>query len=132
MEILPPTKENLNHLMNSEQLTKLAVTALEDLKAQDILVMDIADKSSIADAMIVATGTSDRHVGSLAGEVVEQAKAAGEKPLGVEGESSSDWVLVDLGDVIVHVMTQKSRDFYELEKLWSVRRKSEETEVANA
>ena len=118
--------------MNSEQLTELAVTALEDLKAQDILVMDIADKSSIADAMIVATGTSDRHVGSLASQVVEQAKAAGEKPLGIEGESSSDWVLVDLGDVIVHVMTQKSRDFYELEKLWSVSRKREETEAANA
>ncbi len=118
--------------MNSEQLTKLAIEALDDLKAQDITVLNISDKSSIADAMVVATGTSDRHVGSLANEVAVQAKAAGESPLGIEGDNSSDWVLVDLGDVIVHVMTQKARDFYELEKLWSVKPNGDEAEVASA
>lgn len=118
--------------MNSEQLTQLAIDALDDLKAQDITVINISDKSSIADAMVVATGTSDRHVGSLANEVAVQAKAAGESPLGIEGDNSSDWVLVDLGDVIVHVMTQKARDFYELEKLWSVKPNSDGAEVASA
>ncbi|HBR97193.1 MAG TPA: ribosome silencing factor [Gammaproteobacteria bacterium] len=117
--------------MNSQQLTALAQSALDDLKAKDVTVIDITDKSSIADAMVIATGTSDRHVGALANEVVFQAKAAGEQPLGIEGESSSDWVLVDLGDVIVHVMTQKARDFYELEKLWSVKPSQREAGIAN-
>jgi ribosome-associated protein len=108
-------------MMNSEQVTQLVVDALDNMKAQDVTVLHVADKTSIADAMVIATGTSERHVGSLANEVVVQAKKAGEQPLGVEGEMKSDWVLVDLGDVIVHVMTQKARSFYELEKLWSVR-----------
>jgi len=106
--------------MNSEQMTSMAVAALEDLKGVDITVIDIADKSSIADAMIVATGSSTRHVRSLAGEVRQQTKEAGFPPLGVEGDDSSDWVLVDLGDVIVHVMTEETREFYALEKLWSL------------
>ncbi|MDO6461968.1 ribosome silencing factor [Granulosicoccaceae sp. 1_MG-2023] len=116
--------------MNTEQLTNLAVQSLDDMKAQDVTVIDVTDKTSVADAMVIATGTSDRHVGSLANEVVVQAKAAGEKPLGVEGEAQSDWVLVDLGDVIVHVMTQKARDFYELEKLWSVRPGDSDADIA--
>ena len=119
-------------MMNTEQLTNLATQALDDTKAQDVTVIDVTDKTSVADAMIIATGTSDRHVGSLANEVVVKAKAAGENPLGVEGESQSDWVLVDLGDVIVHVMTQKARDFYELEKLWSVRPGDGDAGIAKA
>jgi len=107
--------------MNAEKLTDLAVNALENLKAQDITILHISKKTTIADVMIIASGTSERHVGSIANEVVQNAKAAGEQPLGVEGEMKSNWVLVDLGDVIVHVMTQKARDFYELEKLWSIR-----------
>ncbi len=106
--------------MNSEQMTSLAVSALEDLKGVDIVILDIADKSSIADAMLVATGSSQRHVRSLAGNVRMQAKEAGYPPLGVEGDDKSEWVLVDLGDVIVHVMTQEMREFYALEKLWSL------------
>lgn len=106
--------------MNSRELAVLATTALEDLKGVEIVEIDISGKSSIADAMLVATGTSKRHVRSLADQVRTQAKNAGEAPLGVEGEETGDWVLVDLGDVIVHVMTAEMREFYALEKLWSV------------
>ncbi len=98
----------------------MAVTALEDMKGIDLVVIDIVGKSSIADAMIVVTGTSQRHVRSLAESVRLSAKEANHPPLGIEGGDSSDWVLVDLGDVIVHVMTEEKREFYSLEKLWSV------------
>ncbi len=107
--------------MKSENLTNLVISALEDLKAQDITTLPVGDKTTIADTMIIATGTSARHVGSIANEVVMKAKSVGHQPLGIEGQSQSNWVLVDLTDVIVHVMTQKARDFYELEKLWSIR-----------
>lgn len=107
-------------MLNSQQLAKLALDALEDLKGNDIVEFDIREKSSMADCMIVATGTSQRHVRSLASNVRQQAKDAGMSALGVEGEDSGDWVLVDLGDVIVHVMTRETREFYALEKLWSV------------
>lgn len=106
--------------MNSHELATLAVAALEDLKGVDILQIDISKKSSIADSMLVATGTSKRHVRSLAENVRLKAKEADETPLGIEGQDSGDWVLVDLGDVIVHVMTADMREFYALEKLWSV------------
>lgn len=106
--------------LDSAAVTRLTVDALESLKGVDIVVIDIEGKSSIADAMIVATGTSQRHVFSLAENVRLAAKAAGHPPLGVEGDSTSDWVLVDLGDVIVHVMTEEKREFYSLEKLWSI------------
>lgn len=98
----------------------MAVSTLEDMKGIDLTVIDIVGKSSIADAMIVVTGTSQRHVRSLAESVRLSAKEADHPPLGVEGGDSSDWVLVDLGDVIVHVMTDEKREFYSLEKLWSV------------
>jgi len=107
-------------VINTEALLTLSVQALEDLKGRDLVQIDIRDKSSIADAMIVATGTSRRHVISLANAVRIAAKKADHPPLGVEGEDSGDWVLVDLGDVIVHVMQADTRDFYALEKLWSV------------
>jgi ribosome-associated protein len=106
--------------MNSEQLTHLATSALDDLKGVDIEAIDIRDKTSMADVMLIATGTSMRHVKSLANEVKVQVKAAGNLRLSVEGDDRSDWVLIDLGDVIVHVMTKEKREFYALEKLWSV------------
>lgn len=106
--------------MNSQELARLALEALEDMKGQDIIEIDIQGKSTIADAMIVATGTSQRHVKSLAEHVRQSAKEAGMPPLGVEGEDSGDWVLVDLNDVIVHVMTSETREYYAIEKLWSV------------
>lgn len=104
--------------MNEEQLTQLVVDALEDMKGIDIKVLDVHKKSNVTDIMVIAAGNSTRQVKSLAGHVVEKAKAAGQQPLGVEGEQDSSWMLVDLGDVVVHVMLPETRDFYNLEKLW--------------
>ncbi|MDH5359243.1 MAG: ribosome silencing factor [Gammaproteobacteria bacterium] len=104
--------------MEIEELKKLVIDALEDLKVQDLKVIDVRGKSSITDVMVIACGTSSRHLKSLAGNVVTKAKQAGHPPIGVEGESDGEWVLVDLGDVVVHVMMPEIRDFYNLEKLW--------------
>lgn len=109
--------------LTSAKLTKLgkvAVHALEDLKGQDIKVLDVRKLTTVTDTMIVCTGTSNRHVKSLAQNVVEDAKKAGFRPLGIEGQEAGEWVLVDLGDVVVHVMQLQPRAFYQLEKLWSV------------
>lgn len=106
--------------MSKPKLIDVAIAALEDLKGQDIKIMDVQNLTSITDTMVVCTGTSNRHVKSLADHVVEQAKEQGYRPLGVEGTSESEWVLVDLGDVIVHVMQIQTRAFYQLEKLWDM------------
>lgn len=107
--------------MNASDLQKLTVNALEDLKGQNIVVLDVSDRTTVTDWMIVVTGTSQRHVKSLANEVIEKSKEAGVRPMGTEGEDEGNWVLVDIGDVLVHVMTGESRDFYALEKLWGVK-----------
>ena len=104
--------------MELEELQALVIRALDDMKAQDVRVLDVRGKSTITDVMVIATGTSTRHVKSLADNVAVQAKNAGEQPLGTEGERDSEWMLVDLNDVVVHVMTPATRDFYNLEKLW--------------
>ncbi|WP_018864749.1 ribosome silencing factor [Thioalkalivibrio sp. ARh3] len=104
--------------MNSEQLLELVTTALEDIKAQNIRTLDVRGKTTLADFMVIASGTSGRHVQSAAESVALEAKKAGIQPLGVEGQESQEWVLVDLNDVIVHVMLPETRDFYNLEKLW--------------
>lgn len=109
-----------NKLPTSQALTELVVAALDELKARDIRVLDVTKLTSITDAMVVASGTSARHVKALSDHVVEQAKQAGVKPLGIEGENTRDWILVDLGDVVVHVMLPRVRSFYSLEKLWTV------------
>jgi ribosome-associated protein len=96
------------------------LAALEELKARDVRVIDVRGKTSIADVLIIASGTSTRHVKSLADEVVKFVKKAGMMPLGVEGEREAEWVLVDLGDIIVHVMLPRIREFYGLERLWTV------------
>ena len=99
-------------------VTKLALGALEDMKAQQLRVIDVRGRMDVADTLIIASGTSDRHVKSLAANVVSAAKKAGHPPYGVEGERTGEWVLVDLHEVIVHVMLPAVREFYAIEKLW--------------
>ncbi|OHE89749.1 MAG: ribosome silencing factor, partial [Lysobacterales bacterium RIFOXYA1_FULL_68_6] len=94
--------------------------ALQELKAKDVVEIDVRGKSSVADYLVIASGTSTRHVKSIADEVVKFAKKLDVMPLGVEGEREAEWVLVDLGDVIVHVMLPRVREFYALERLWTV------------
>lgn len=113
-------------------LRKSVIAALEDLKAKDIREIDVQGKTSIADLLVIASGTSARHVKSIADEVVKFAKKAGVMPLGVEGEREAEWVLVDLGDVIVHVMLPRIREFYGLERLWAVADRDERGEAALA
>jgi ribosome-associated protein len=106
--------------MTIDELKQLAINALEDLKAEDITVLDVQGKTTVTDWLIIATGSSSRHVKSLANNVVTEAKNAGQRPLGSEGEIEGEWVLVDLGDVIVHVMQRQVREYYDLESLWSI------------
>jgi ribosome silencing factor RsfS/YbeB/iojap len=102
-------------------LAEVVSAALDEMKGQNITVLDVRGVTSVADTIVIASGTSDRHVKSLATRVQERAREAGQRPLGVEGERDGEWVLVDLGDVIVHVMLPRVREFYALEKLWDVR-----------
>ena len=118
--------------VNTATLRKTVIAALEDLKAKDIREIDVRGKTSIADLLVIASGTSARHVKSIADEVVRFAKKAGVMPLGVEGEREAEWVLVDLGDVIVHVMLPRIREFYGLERLWTVADRDERGEAALA
>jgi ribosome-associated protein len=103
-----------------EALLAQVHAALEEMKAKDAVEIDVRGKTSIADYLVVVSGTSTRHVKSIADEVVKFAKNCGVMPLGVEGEREAEWVLVDLGDVIVHVMLPRVREFYALERLWTV------------
>lgn len=102
-------------------LTDIAIAALEDMKAVNVKVLDVRKLTDVADTMIVATGTSDRHVKSIADRVVQRCREAGRRPFGIEGEREGEWVLVDLQDLIVHVMLPRIREFYGLEKLWDLR-----------
>jgi ribosome-associated protein len=100
------------------QLKSVVVDALEDMKAVNVKVLDVRGLTDITDTMVIASGTSDRHVRSVADRVVEKAKQAGVRPFGIEGERDGEWVLVDLHDVLVHIMLPRVREFYGLEKLW--------------
>ena len=106
--------------MNSEKLCELIVDALDDIKGQDIAVLDVRDMTTVTDYMIVASGTSSRHVQALVENVAEKAREAGCRPIGIEGEDGGEWILLDLQDALVHVMLPKVRNFYNLEKLWSL------------
>lgn len=106
--------------MTIDELKKLAIDALEALKAEDITVLDVKGKTTVTDWIIIASGSSSRHVKSIANNVIVEAKKASRLLLGAEGENEGEWVLVDLGDVIVHVMQRQVREFYDLESLWSV------------
>ncbi len=97
---------------------KSLLTSLEDAKAEDIVPIDLAGKTSIADAMIVASGRSSTHVGAIADQVVEACKATGLPSPRVEGVPTCDWVLIDAGDILVHIFRPEVRQFYNLEKLW--------------
>jgi ribosome-associated protein len=102
------------------ELTALVLAALEDLKGFDIKVLDVRELTPITDTMVICTGTSNRHVKSLAQNVLEKAKQRGIKPIGAEGLNEGEWVLVDLNGVLVHVMQAQTRLFYQLEKLWDM------------
>lgn len=106
--------------LNASQVRDLACTALDELKGQDVICLDVGDMTSIADYMVVATGTSTRHVKALADEVVRHCKEAGVTIKSMEGAQQAEWVLLDLGDVIVHVMQGATRKLYDLESLWNL------------
>ena len=105
--------------MNTEELMKVVIDALDDMKAQDIHVIDVRGKTSVTDIMVISSGTSARQIKSQSERVIEKAKQHDVRPLGVEGEKEGEWILVDLGDVVVHMMQPEVRDFYHLEKLWA-------------
>ena len=105
--------------MQGKALQDFVIDKIDDLKGQDIVAIDVHGKAVCTYGMVSCTGTSTRHVMSIADHVVQESRAAGMLPLGVEGEAAADWIVVDLGDVMVHVMQEESRRLYELEKLWS-------------
>lgn len=126
---LDPIGENPPHMISrtrpprrkketASPLKTAVATALEDMKAVNVKMLDVRGVADFADTVIVASGNSDRHVRSIADYVVEKAKAAGMRPIGVEGSRDGEWVLVDLNDIIVHVMLPRVREFYGLERLW--------------
>ena len=104
--------------MKNDQLKDFILEQLEEIKAKDIQTIELPDDSTIADYMMICSGTSSRHVKSIAVLLIKALKEADKAPIGVEGEDASEWVLVDCGDVVVHVMQPTTRDYYQLEKLW--------------
>ena len=105
-------------MLPAREMAEIAVKALDSKKGKEIRLIRIDKITTLAEYFVICTGTSTRHVVSIADHVVQESRAAGLLPLGVEGEATADWVVVDLGDVIVHVMQEESRRLYELEKLW--------------
>lgn len=105
--------------MQAIDLKAFIIDKVEDMKARDVITIDVSDKSTITDTLIICSGNSKRHVMSIADNVVVQSKQANIPPLSVEGKETGEWVLVDLGEVVLHVMQDETRDFYQLEKLWA-------------
>lgn len=106
--------------MTDTPLNQILLNAIDDLKGQDVVTLDVRELSDVMDTLIIVSGTSNRHVKSLVDNAVDEAKQAGFKPLGVEGKEGGEWVLVDFGDTVVHAMLPTTRKFYDLEKLWSL------------
>ena len=105
--------------MESDKLAQLVVDALDELKAVNSVILDVRSLTDVMDYLVITSGTSNRHVKSLASHASVEAKKQGMRPLGVEGDDAGEWVLVDFGDVVVHVMLPATRDFYDLERLWT-------------
>lgn len=123
LEPSPSASNSLDLAMNSQAqdvqaCLKVVHEALLDVKAKDIIELDVSSISNVADAIVIASGTSTRHVKALADNVAEEARKAGFRPIGVEGERDAEWILIDLGLVVVHVMLPTARKFYDLESLW--------------
>lgn len=123
LEPSPSASNSLDLTMNSQAqdvqaCLKVVHEALLDVKAKDILELDVSAISNVADYMVIASGTSTRHIKALANNVAEEARKAGFRPLGMEGERDAEWILIDLGFVVVHVMLPTARKFYDLESLW--------------
>ncbi|MBR9805103.1 ribosome silencing factor [bacterium] len=114
--------------MNALEIKDIVLDALDDLKAKEIVSLDVKGMSSVTDIMIVASGTSNRHVKSLADHVELSVKKLGLPAIGVEGQESAEWVLVDFGDVICHIMLPSVRAFYDLERLWSIKPSDEQSD----
>ncbi|MAF84631.1 MAG: ribosome silencing factor [Gammaproteobacteria bacterium] len=106
--------------MQSSEFKQVVAEALDELKAVDIVALNVAGFTSITDYMVIASGTSDRHVRSIADNVMDKAREAGQTVLGLEGHEFGEWVLVDLGDIVVHIMQPRTRDYYKLENLWNM------------
>ncbi len=105
--------------MPSSTLLNFVLHILDEMKAQEVVTLDVTHLTDIADAMVICSGTSNRHTKSIAEHLLTESKQQGRQPLGIEGQEFGDWILVDLGDVIVHIMLPETREFYSLEKLWS-------------
>jgi ribosome-associated protein len=122
-----PHREFVPEGRNSSQLVKDIIHWLDEAKAENIVTIDLKGKSSIGDFMVIATGRTDRHVGAIADQLRKKIKDVGEPQVRVEGLEACDWVLVDTGDIIVHVFRPEVREFYNLERMWSVERPDEQT-----
>ncbi|EAR21885.1 ribosome silencing factor [Nitrococcus mobilis] len=108
-----------------DEVRRIIQTALEDIKAENVVVLDVRRRTSITDFMVFASGTSRRHVKSIADRILEAAKRNAIHALGVEGEESAEWILIDLGDVVIHVMQLSAREFYRLEHMWGMESEDE-------
>ncbi|MFA9474696.1 MAG: ribosome silencing factor [Filomicrobium sp.] len=122
-----PPAEALHDSNSSAQLAKQIVHWLDEAKAEEIVTIDLAGKTSIGDFMVIASGRTDRHVGAIADKIQQQLKDGGYGRARIEGNDTCDWVLIDTGDIIVHLFRPEVRDFYNLERMWSTERPTEPT-----
>jgi ribosome-associated protein len=124
-----PSSKRSKRAQTHQTVAQVVAHALDDLKAFETTFLDVRHLTTVTDAMAIASGRSDRHVRAIANAVVEQSKKAGYRPIGVEGANAGEWVLVDLGEIVVHVMLPRVREFYNLEKLWDIAARDEAVEA---